>query len=112
MGGLMAFYAAVAYNGTFSRAAALSPCLFLHPERLKKLIAETPLTAPTRVYMDYGSGETEEQTEDWSLMFEMAAVLSDAGVHVAAAVIPGALHNEAAWEKRIPLFMRYLEPEE
>ena len=108
MGGLMAFYAAVAYNQTFSGAAALSPCLFLHPDRLKKLIAGTPLEVPTRLYMDYGSGETEEQTEDWSLMFEMAAVLSNAGAHVAAAVIPGALHNEAAWEKRIPVFMQYL----
>ena len=112
MGGLMAFYAAVAYNKTFSRAAALSPCLFLHPDRLKTLVAGTMIASPTRVYMDVGSEETEEHPEERSLLFEMAAVLSDAGAHVAAAVIPGAEHNEAAWEKRVPVFMRYLGTEE
>ena len=112
MGGLMAVYAAVAYNKIFSGAAALSPCLFLHPERLKRLIAKKRLAAPTRIYMDYGSAETEEQPDEWEVMFDMAAALSGAGGHVAAAVIPGAQHCEADWEKRIPLFMRYLRPEE
>ncbi len=110
MGGLMAVYAAVAYNDVFAGAAALSPCLFFHPKRIAGLIKERPLKKPTRIYMDYGSGETEEKTEPWELMFRTAARLSKAGAHVAARVVPGALHSEAYWEQRIPVFMEYLYP--
>ena len=112
MGGLMSVYAAVAYNDVFSRAAALSPCLFFNTRRMNDLIRQTPLASPTRIYMDYGSGETEERPADWALMFRTAARLSGAGAHAAARVVPGALHNEAAWEKRIPVFMEYLLAEE
>ena len=108
MGGLMAVYAAVACNKVFSRAAALSPCLFLHPRRLDALIKQENLIRPTRIYMDYGSAETDEKTGEWSQMFLFASRLSKAGAHIAARVVPGAEHNEAAWEKRIPLFMDYL----
>ncbi|MBP5224109.1 MAG: alpha/beta hydrolase [Lachnospiraceae bacterium] len=108
MGGLMAVYAAVAYNGVFSGAAALSPCLYFHPQKIADLIKKTPLASPTRVYMDFGSAETEEKAEPWAQMFRTAARLSKAGAHVAARVVPGALHNEAYWEKRIPVFMDYL----
>ena len=111
MGGLMAVYAAVAYNEVFSGAAALSPCLFLEPRRMNALIAQRPLAAPTRIYLDYGSAETQEKPGQWALMFRTAARLSKAGAHAAAAVIPGAEHNEASWEKRIPLFMEFLMKE-
>ena len=108
MGGLMAVYALVAYNDIFSRAAALSPCLFLHMRKLAELIKQQPLTAPSRIYLDYGSSETKEKPEEWEQMFRTAARLSKAGVHAAARVVPGAEHSEACWEKRIPVFMDYL----
>ena len=108
MGGLMAVYAAVACNEVFSRSAGLSPCLFLNPDRMSALIRSRKLLQPTRIYMDYGSGETEEKPEDWDQMFRTAIDLSDAGAHVCAQVVPDALHSEAYWEKRIPQFMDYL----
>ncbi|MBQ5952206.1 MAG: alpha/beta hydrolase [Lachnospiraceae bacterium] len=108
MGGLMAVWAAVAYNGVYGKAASLSPCLFLHEDRIADLIKSSSLQKPTRIYMDYGSAETEEQPGDWALMFRTAALLSEAGAYTAARVIQGAQHNEAAWEKRIPVFMDFL----
>ena len=41
-------------------------------------------------------------------IFETAAALTRAGADAAARAVPGAIHNEAAWEKRIPVFMDYL----
>ena len=108
MGGLMAIYAAVAYNDVFSRAAALSPSLWVSPKGMAELIRSHPLQPVTRVYLDMGTGEAEGRTEPLTGMFEVAKGLSKAGAEVAADVIPGAMHNEAAWEKRIPAFMRYL----
>lgn len=112
MGGLMTVWAMVEYNDIFSRGAALSPCLFLNTGRMNELIKTVPLAAPTRIYMDYGSGETKEDPREWALMFRTAAGLSKAGAHVAAHVVPDAEHNEAAWEKRIPVFMDFLYPKD
>ena len=109
MGGVMALYAAVAYNGVFSRAACLSPCLFLYPARFAALIRETALAAPTRIYLDYGSAEDEGDPKPWAQMFRTAAQLSAKGAHAAALTVPDAVHSEACWEKRIPLFMDYFD---
>ena len=108
MGGLMSLYALVAYNDVFSRAAALSPTLVIHPRNMWDLIKNSELTLPTRLYLDYGSGETREKPGDWELMFKAARLMTKKGVHVAARVVPGAMHCEANWEKRIPVFMEYL----
>ena len=108
MGGLMSLYAAVEYNHVFSRAAVLSPSLWVSPSKLKELIRSHPLASPTRIYMDMGTGEIDKRRLALSGMFETAKYLSKAGADVSANVIPGAVHNEAAWEKRIPDIFRYL----
>ena len=109
MGGLMALYAVCAYNGVYSRAAALSPCFWIGGGNLHKLLSETPLAETTRIYMDYGTAENAEgNAEDIADMFRGAEELTKAGAQVAARAVAGAAHNEAAWEKRIPVFMDYL----
>ena len=108
MGGLMAVYAAVAYNNLFSMAASLSPSLWVSPAKMRELVRSHPLADPTRIYLDMGTGEIEPKRRELIAMFELAKNLSRAGADVSANVIPGAVHNEAAWEKRIPDFMKYL----
>jgi hypothetical protein len=41
-------------------------------------------------------------------IFKISEALTYSGADVAARVVPGADHTEAAWEKRIPVFMDYL----
>lgn len=108
MGGLMSLYAAVEYNAVFSRAAVLSPTLWVSPSKLRELVRSHPVAEPTRIYMDVGTGEIDPQRRALAGMFETAKDLSLAGADVSANVIPGAVHNEAAWEKRVPDVMRYL----
>ncbi len=109
MGGLMALYAVTAYNEIYSRAAALSPSLWAGGKHLKDLLSGTPLRSPTRIYMDIGTGEIRPGKRSMlAEMFRDAARLTCAGADVAARAVPGAIHNEAAWEKRIPVFMDYL----
>ncbi len=108
MGGLMSLYAAVEYNRVFSRAAALSPSLCVSPSKLRDLIRSHPLADPTRIYLDLGTAEIDPKRRALAGMFEVAKELSKAGADVSANVIPGAEHNEAAWEKRIPDFFKHL----
>ncbi len=109
MGGLMTLYAAAAYNGIYSRAAALSPSIWAGGRDLHKLLSETTLQNPTRVYMDAGTEEVRSGERGvLAELFECAAELTRSGAEVAARVVPGGFHNEASWEKRIPVFMDYL----
>jgi predicted alpha/beta superfamily hydrolase len=109
MGGLMTIYALVAYNQTFSMGDDLSPSIWAGGMRLVELIAKAGIAAPTRVYLDLGTAEIpEDQQYAYSAMFGLAGTLSLFGADVAARMVPGAEHNEAAWEKRIPVFMDYL----
>ena len=110
MGGLMALWAAVEYNAVFSRAAALSPTLWVGKRQTAELIRAAALEKPTRVYMDYGGGEAEEDAPERlpEIMFATARHLTASGAEVAARLVPSALHSEAYWEKRIPVFMDYL----
>ena len=55
MGGLMAVYAAAAYHHVFSRAACLSPSLWVEPEKVRRLVARSHVGRDTVMYMDYGS---------------------------------------------------------
>ena len=108
MGGLMALYAAVAWNDVFSRAAAISPVLWLEPRKMAALIKSRSFEQPTRIYLDMGGAEIDGHVEALTAMFETAKRLTRSGADVAARVVPGAQHCEADWEKRIPVFMDYL----
>ena len=108
MGGIMSLWALVEYNEVFSRAAALSPSLWLEPQKMAEAITARKLKKPTRVYLDMGGKEAKGHKRLITTMFEDAKLLADAGAEAAARVVPNAEHNEAAWEKRIPVFMDYL----
>ena len=108
MGGLMTLYAVTAYNGVFSRGAALSPSLWGFRHHENELKAAGPLAAPTRIYMDMGTAEVDGHITGLTSLFETARRLTRAGAHVDARVVPDARHSEAYWEQRIPIFMEYL----
>ncbi len=108
MGGLMSLYAVVAYNQTFSRAAALSPSLWAARGHEAELLKANPLASPTRIYMDMGTAETDGHITVLTSLFAAAQRLTRAGACVDARVVPDAQHSEAYWEKRIPVFMEYL----
>ena len=108
MGGLMSLYAVVAYNQTFSRAAALSPSLWGARHHEEELLKANPLASPTRIYMDMGTAETDGHITMLTGLFNTAKRLTRAGATVDARVVPDAKHSEAYWEQRIPIFMEYL----
>ena len=108
MGGIMSIYAAVVYNEVFSKAAALSPVLWYGQKRIGEMISSHPLLKPTQIYLDYGEGEAEKEGNVLEDLFSTARKLTKAGAVVDARVVPGALHSEAYWEQRIPVFMPYL----
>ena len=109
MGGLMSVYAITAYNQVFSKAAALSPSLWVAPGKIAALLRDTNFVVPTQIYMDYGSEEMKYHKRIPAALKRITGAFLDKGVHVCTRIVPGGEHCEACWEEQIPVFMQCLE---
>ncbi len=108
MGGLMSLYAVTAYNDVFSRAAALSPSVWLVRDKMAPLIRKTEFAPGTVVYMDYGSREMGNHAGMLRAFADTAQALMEKGVWVTSRIVPNGDHCEACWEEQIPIFMDVL----
>lgn len=108
MGGLMALYGAVSYQNCFSRAACLSPSLWVNPAKVVNLVQDAAIPKETHVYLDYGDEEMCAHEGIYTVLFETERILKEKGADVSLNIIPGGTHCEASWEMRIPDFMDFL----
>lgn len=108
MGGLMALYAACAYNDVFSRAACLSPSLWVSPAKVRAMIRRGHFAPDTCVYMDYGAQELGNHEGMRETFFAATQALFARGVDLTARIVPGGTHSEASWAQRVPAFMSCL----
>lgn len=105
MGGLMALYAATAYNHIFQRGACLSPSLWVAPGKVLEMVARAHIRRDTTIYMDYGELEMFNHAANQEAMISTAHLLMTKRVNLALRIVPGGNHSEASWEKQIPVFM-------
>ena len=108
MGGLMSLYALLQYNHIFSRAAALSPSLWVSPSRLEAAIRAARPAPGTVLYMDYGSEELSNHAHMLRGLGKAAQLLLEKGVFLDLRIVPGGTHSEASWEQQIPFFISTL----
>ncbi|MBR1584528.1 MAG: alpha/beta hydrolase [Clostridia bacterium] len=108
MGGLMSLYAVTAYNQVFSRAAALSPSVWLVRDKMAPLIRKAEFAPGTVVYMDYGSREMGNHTGMLRCFQNTADALMEKGVYLTSRIVPNGDHCEACWEEQIPFFLHIL----
>lgn len=108
MGGLMSLYAVLKFNDVFSKAACLSPSLWLTGERLKKLVNESPAAADTVIYMDYGAREMQNHEGMRAKFLYATQRLLEKQILLTSRIVPNGDHCEACWEEQLPIFMRVL----
>ena len=108
MGGLMSLYALLEYNQVFSRAAALSPSLWVAPDRLARLVRGAEVRSDTVLYMDYGSRELGNHELMQGQFARITSQLLTRGIKLTCRIVPGGDHCEASWEKQIPFFINTL----
>ena len=108
MGGLMSLYALLEYNQVFSRAAALSPSLWVAPDRLARLVRGADVRSDTVLYMDYGSRELGNHELMQSQFARVVSQLLHRGIELTCRIVPDGDHCEASWEKQIPFFLETL----
>ncbi len=104
----MSVFALLHYNAFFSRAAALSPSLFLSPAASEEMIKACDPAPDTILYMDYGSEEMGTGLRMRKSFGRISALLLGKGILLDARIVPGGSHCEASWERQIPFFMNTL----
>ena len=108
MGGLMSLYALLNHNDVFGRAAALSPSIWVSPEKLSGLLGRAKLEPGTVLYMDYGSREMGNHEGMRKGFADMCSKVMIRGIHLTARLVPGGTHSEASWEKQLPFMIHTL----
>lgn len=108
MGGLISLYALLTRNDVFSKAAALSPSIWVAPQEMSELIRTANLAPDSALYMDYGEQELGNH-RNMARIFQSACMrLWQRGVLLNSRIVPGGTHCEASWEKQIPFFIQTL----
>jgi len=102
----MTVYALMEYNDIFSRGAALSPWFELSPDDVIKMIKDAKLKR-TDLYMDFGKRELRNYNIKENFL-KVSEALYRKGVMLTCRIVPQGEHNEASWEKQIPVFMKVL----
>ncbi len=108
MGGLMSLYAVTAYNHIFSRAAALSPAVWIVHGRMDTLIRKSVYRPDTGIYLDFGQREFGGNAAMRGAFWDTVDALKEKGIPIACRIVPNGDHNEATWEEQIPFFMPVL----
>lgn len=108
MGGLMSLYAVTAYNDVFSRAACLSPSLWVDPGKVRRMLRRARMAPDTVIYMDYGSNELDNHAGCRDVLFGACQALLARGVNLTFRIVPGGVHSEDCWSEQIPVFMSCL----
>ncbi len=108
MGGLMSLYALFAYGDVYGRAAALSPSIWVAPDRLAALAARSAYARGAVLYMDYGSQEMGGRHDMRRGLASFGAKLVERGVYLTGRIVPDGAHSEASWERQLPFMFETL----
>ncbi len=110
MGGLMAFYAVIHHNDVFSKAACLSPSLFLCQEEISQDFEDCALNPDTRIYWSFGSKElpARQRVEAEMALDEYAWSLKRRGGYGRVKIWENAAHNEESWGNQMHEVLHFL----
>lgn len=112
MGGLMALYTILHHNDIFSKAACLSCFLYGVMADIRQELKDH-LHADTHVYLSWGSEEVRSKMQLAKLSaanLEIIRQLLVQNVEVFPNLVVKGKHNEASWEKELPVFINFLFP--
>lgn len=96
LGGLISFYAALKYPGTFGKVGVYSPSFWFN-NKIYAFAEAANLNTNTRFYFLAGTAESEEMVPDLKKMIE---VLEEKGMkpeNFRVKYVEGGEHNEAMW---------------
>lgn len=112
MGGVISAYAALQYPEVFHKCAALSTAFWFYMDEFEEVIKTHNYQDLEKFYFDLGEFEGcgSEMIDQWYIESndEIYELLKDKIANIEYHYFEGAYHNENEWQKRVPLFMKFL----
>jgi len=111
LGGLVSLWVGLKEPGVFGKIAAVSVSVWWDRRTIVRFVDSLPSKPDTRLWVDIGTREGDEAVPDARLLRD--ALLRKGwrqGVDLAYVEAEGAVHNEAAWAKRVPAILEFLYP--
>jgi predicted alpha/beta superfamily hydrolase len=105
MGGLISFYAILAYPNVFGAAGVFSPAFWITPQ-LKQLDPQLAKKVKGKIYFYAGGAESESMVPDMLAVFEQMRLHSKARMETV--IRAEGKHNEPTWREEFPLFFKWL----
>ncbi len=117
-GGMAAFHIGWKHADKFRRVAAVSPSFWWHDKETKALVESTKTKPSLRLWVDMGTRESPKDEKSSKAAIEGSREIRDAclklgftdGKDFHYMEDEGAVHNEAAWAKRLPRILEFLFP--
>ncbi len=109
-GGIMAYYAGIAYSSVFSKAVCVSPYFLPSSSYLLKDTKRLYIEPNTNFYISWGSEETGMHgfVKETKICTELGNILNSRQLRVEYNVVEGGQHREKDWELEAPRFLRFL----
>lgn len=111
LGGLLTIYLGLKYPNIFGKLAVLSPSVWWSQRAILGYVAQTPVQARARIWLDVGTNEasnTVKNVTDLHDALVQRGWQDNQNLHFE--VIQGAQHNEDAWARRVGPFLQFLFP--
>ncbi|MFZ0490242.1 MAG: alpha/beta hydrolase-fold protein [Salegentibacter sp.] len=107
LGGLISFYAALKYPGTFGKAGVFSPS-FWFSDKIYDFAKFSELNPDTKFYFLAGTNEEEGEIPDIERMLDLLRKKGLAKQNYKVKFIEGGEHNEALWSSAFPAAFEWL----
>ena len=102
MGGIMTTYGILKYNDVFSKGAALSPAYQVGAAKMMEIVKKYQVKEDTTLYTDYGTDDLDVKYAMKQFVKVNDALIKQ-GVNVTSRIVYKGIHNEASWQKQLPL---------
>lgn len=111
LGGLLTLYLGIRFTDVFGKLAVLSPSLWWNQRWILNFAARARVELRPRVWLDVGTKEGVRIVEDAGRLRDIMTEKGwQDGRDLHYEVIPGGVHNEDAWAKRVGPFLQFLFP--
>src|SRR5262245_22017570 len=113
LGGLVSLFLGFTYPNVFGKIAALSPSVWCNNKAILGLVAEATPKPRLTIWLDIGTRESATAVDDTEQLRDaLLAKGWELGNDLHFVEASGALHNEAAWARRVGPMLEYLFPED
>ena len=112
MGGVISLYAGFTHPELFGRIASLSGAYYVSLEAFQTFLKGPFEKVPSHLYLDVGDQEeglsTKTMYVDVHHAIDEALAPYTSQMHYQSKIIAGGVHNERAWEQRLPQILPFL----